>query len=67
MDNIGEGWSSKEAIEGKLAKKDGDIEEGDVDGEDGFFGKKTVKIEDCGDGEGDNKEADEFGEEIVGF
>ena len=66
MDNIWEGWSGEETIEGKLAEENRNIKEDDVNCEDGFSGEATVKIEKGGDGDGDNKEAGEFGGEIVG-
>jgi len=65
LEEVGNVREVEEAIKGKLAEDDGDIKEADVDSEDGFFGEKTVKVEDGGDGNGDDEETDEFGEEIV--
>ena len=64
---MGKSWSGEEAIKRELTKENGDVKEGDVDREDGFFGEKAVKIKNCGDSGRDDEETDEFGEEIVGL
>ncbi len=67
MDDVRESRGGEETVKGELAEKDGDVKEGDVNSENGFFGEKAIKIKNCGDGERDDEETDEFGEEIVGL
>ena len=63
---VGEWREVDDDVKGELGKDDGAGEGEDVYWEDGLFGEAGVGVKDEGNDESENKEAGEFGGEVVG-
>ena len=67
MEDGPDGWEINNGVEGDLTEENSDVEGEDVDDEDGLFGDALVGIKDERDEKGNDDEAEEFGEEVVGI
>ena len=66
LQKVGDVWEVENTIERELSENNSDVEETDVYDENGFLGKEAIKVKDGRDGDGNNEEAGELGEEVVG-